>query len=180
MIASTPPLTGNLPKLPDVPGTYILCLRLDRSHELHIGRLGKNFFHAGNYAYVGSACGPGGLRARLSRHVYGSNHPHWHIDTLRSASDVIGICYAMKSMDDTLSQKIESAHVAISEIRLECQWCQTIAKIHGVIVPVRGFGASDCRSGCQAHLFSVPDNLTPIQISKILSGKSHKSIRWLC
>jgi Uri superfamily endonuclease len=39
----------------------------------------------GLYVYVGSACGPGGLEARLRRHLCGKRKKmHWHIDRLLS------------------------------------------------------------------------------------------------
>jgi Uri superfamily endonuclease len=28
----------------------------------------------------------------------------------------------------------------------------------GVTAPVPGFGSSDCRAGCKAHLYRLPDN----------------------
>jgi len=34
----------------------------------------------------------------------------------------------------------------------ECLWSQKLASMPGVVVPVPGFGASDCQNDCQAHL----------------------------
>ncbi len=171
------PLPPKIFTLPNAPGTYILCLRLDLPHELQVGRLGKIYFSAGDYAYIGSACGPGGLRARLGRHVRGSNHSHWHIDALRAVADLVGVCFATQTMDDRFSQSRNCTGMAVSKMQLECQWCQTLAKLPGTAVPVRGFGASDCRLGCQAHLIAVPDGFTPLQVSKILTKKFNISIQ---
>src|SRR3990172_11736037 len=82
-----------LAELPSDPGTYALHLRLNRSRWVQIGRLGETRFPAGEYVYIGSAFGPGGLRARLGRHVRGDGQPHWHIDALRAIANVCGLCY---------------------------------------------------------------------------------------
>ena len=89
---------------------------------------------AGDYVYVGSACGPGGLRARLGRHLSGAGRPHWHIDALRGHARIVG------------------AYYCVSALRLECRWVQALLALPGVTAPAPGFGASDCRSGCLAHL----------------------------
>ena len=46
-------------------GTYALGLASQEIGRLHIGRLGTLELEAGLYACVGSACGPGGLVARI-------------------------------------------------------------------------------------------------------------------
>jgi Uri superfamily endonuclease len=125
-------------------GTYALLLKLDEQERITIGKLGTFDFPAGYYLYVGSALGPGGLRARLARHRRGSKSPrsnsgqggkklHWHIDYLLQRA-----------------QLIEVWSIA-SEERLECQWSEVASRLSGAQVPVRGFGSSDCR--CPAHLF---------------------------
>jgi Uri superfamily endonuclease len=164
-------------KLPNVPGVYILCLRLNRSQELIIGRLGQFFFFAGDYAYIGSACGPGGVRARLRRHLLGSNHPHWHIDALREVAEVAGVCFAIHRMEKTSNRTRSRDTAKIKNKPLECQWCQTLAKLPGTTIPVIGFGASDCHSGCRSHLISFPDGLSPLHISEILINKFHLPVK---
>ena len=57
--------------LPTERGSYALHLRLARSRVLQIGRLGRFTFPAGEYIYVGSALGAGGLRSRVGRHLRG-------------------------------------------------------------------------------------------------------------
>lgn len=170
-------LSPEVPKLPDVPGVYILCLRLNRSQELIIGRLGQFFFFAGDYAYIGSAFGPGGLRARLRRHLLGSDHPHWHIDALREVAEVEGVCFAIQRMENTSNRTRRQDTVKINNTSLECQWCQTLEKLPGATIPVIGFGASDCHSGCQSHLISFPDRFSPLQISEILINKFHLPVK---
>ncbi len=127
----------------DIPyegGSYALFLFLESSVSLAVGQLGQFYFPAGEYVYFGSALGPGGLKARLSRHLRGKGSVHWHLDYLRSLAIVVGYCYKIISK------------------RLECDWSQMVTSLPGVTVPAPGFGASDCRAGCPAHLFRLPDN----------------------
>ena len=42
----------------------------------------------GYYVYLGSALGPGGLRARITHHQKLSPRPHWHIDYLRAYTQI--------------------------------------------------------------------------------------------
>lgn len=50
-------------------GTYVLVIRLREPQEISVGRLGVFPFHHGYYVYIGSAFGPGGLKARIRRHL---------------------------------------------------------------------------------------------------------------
>jgi Uri superfamily endonuclease len=126
------------------PGTYALLLKLDKQERITVGKLGVFDFPVGYYLYVGSALGPGGLRARLTRHWRGSQRSsqpnsgqtgkklHWHIDYLLQRG-----------------QLIEVWSVA-SEERLECKWGEVARGLSGAQVLVGGFGSSDCC--CPAHL----------------------------
>lgn len=118
--------------LPDQPGTYVLMLRLDQPQHLRIGALGTFDFPAAQYAYVGSAFGPGGLRGRLAHHLAAATRPHWHIDYLRAAAPITRIAWAA------------------SDQRLEHDWARLLIAAPGAFIPVARFGASDCR--CPAHL----------------------------
>ena len=77
-------LESIIQSLPPGPGSYLLWLYLPQSQDLSIGKLGTFKFPAGEYIYLGSAHGPGGLRARLGRNLRGSGAVHWHIDGLRA------------------------------------------------------------------------------------------------
>lgn len=127
--------------IPGLPGSYGLVLTLSAPLDLMIGRLGVCSFPAGNYIYLGSASGPGGLRARLGRHIQGTGKPHWHIDWLRQNAHVDRVFF---------STSLE---------RLECTWSQTLARLPEAYIPVVKFGASDCRSGCPAHLVGFPTDI---------------------
>lgn len=105
--------------------------------RLAVGRLGVCELPAGDLVYVGSALGPGGLAARLARHVRPDKRPHWHIDHL------------------TAVLTPEIWRVDASGERLECAWVRDLLALPGASVPVSGFGSSDCREGCQAHLIAL-------------------------
>lgn len=66
--------------LPDAKGTYVLLSSVSLQKRLEVGRLGAFDLVPGCYAYVGSAFGAGGLRARLGHHLQSNAAPHWHID----------------------------------------------------------------------------------------------------
>ncbi len=88
----------------------------------------------GCYAYVGSAYGPGGLKARIARHWRKSKKTHWHIDWI-TASD------ACKHV----------GAIVIEGERAESKIAQMLAE---AMRPVPGFGASD--SPEDTHLFRLP------------------------
>jgi Uri superfamily endonuclease len=134
-------------ELPSEPGSYLLLLEQERAARIQSGRLGSFDFAPGWYAYAGSACGPGGLRARLERHRRITPAPHWHIDYLRQQSVLRVICYK------------------IGRERLECDWSQRLAVQQGVFIPAPGFGASDCVRGCLAHLIGLPSGLDTTSIA---------------
>ncbi len=114
-------------------GTYILFAHLDHETTLSIGRLGDFDFPAGYYCYVGSARGPGGLQARLARHLRARKRPRWHVDYLLQVATITEIWRAS------------------SFERLECRWAEALLHLTGATLPVPRFGSSDC--GCAAHLF---------------------------
>ena len=70
------------------PGTYALILSCTSNARIQIGRLGTMQLQRGYYVYLGSALGPGGLRARIAHHQKLSPRPHWHIDYLRAHTPV--------------------------------------------------------------------------------------------
>jgi Uri superfamily endonuclease len=105
--------------------------------SLIVGRLGTCSLPAGWYTYAGSALGPGGLEARLARHLRAEKRLHWHIDYLLQHG------------------RVETIWQIPSPARLECAWAAAIRALPGAETPVPGFGASDCR--CSAHLVHFSD-----------------------
>ena len=142
-----------LVSLPSSPGTYALILRLDRPTVLQVGCLGEFFFTAGDFVYLGNAFGPGGLKARLGRHLRGGARSHWHIDTLREVARVTGFCYTLGPSP------------------LECCWTQRLSNDPGAWFPAPGFGASDCRgrpARCPAHLLAFSRAISAQALSNAL------------
>jgi len=123
-------------------GCYLLRLHLPKAMKLEVGKAGARLFNAGAYLYVGSAFGPGGVRARLSHHLKVSVRPHWHIDYLRHHAAIDEIWFAE------------------TDQRLEHLWAEAVAEIPSCVPVAPGLGASDC--SCPTHLFyfSAPPQLT--------------------
>jgi Uri superfamily endonuclease len=118
--------------VPARSGCYVLVLFLQQRHQLTVGRRAAGEFSPGYYLYVGSAFGPGGLRARLGRHVSGSGRRHWHVDYLRAVAAPV------------------EAWFQIQAVSGEHEWAECLGRGRG-LRPVAGFGASDC--GCLSHLY---------------------------
>ena len=118
------------------PGSYALLLRADRRRTVRIGRLGQLAVQPGCYVYVGSALGPGGVRARVGHHVHITQRPHWHIDYLRRAAALRHVWYSYDS------------------VRREHAWADIFAHLPDASIPLPGFGASDC--ACLTHLYFFP------------------------
>jgi len=114
------------------PRSYVLVLHMSREAHLRVAQLGPHGSKAGFYCYAGSARGPGGLRARLSRHLRQHKKPHWHIDYLLPHAAVLEV-WTVPSTE-----------------RLECLSAQTLLGMPGAEVLNPGFGSSDCR--CETHL----------------------------
>lgn len=139
----------NLETLSEHPGSYALILSLPAPRYLRVGRLGEAVFPAGVYVYCGSARNPGGIRARLGRHLHNKrSNPHWHIDYLRRCADVLGAYWLNgQSVDGRSDQSLPDP--------LECRWSQALIKVPSACIPMPGFGSSDCRSGCGSHLVVI-------------------------
>jgi Uri superfamily endonuclease len=149
---SPDPVTGVA--IPSAAGTYALVLHLAAPALLNVSRLGAHTLAPGTYVYVGSAHGPGGLRARVGRHLRGTGPQHWHIDTLRSHATIRAVIYT------------------VTEKGLECSWTQALMALPGAHVPIHSFGSSDCRAGCAAHLIMLPPGVNLQRMQEILSETS--------
>lgn len=121
--------------MPEAKGTYILIASLRQATSLGIGRLGICYLAPGFYAYVGSALGPGGLRARLRHHLESAAEPHWHIDYLLAHAEPVAIW------------------CAVSDRKLERALAQVLEKSPGYCMPIPRFGSSDYRRSRASHLF---------------------------
>lgn len=112
---------------PVSPGAYVLWLRLDAPLTATAGKIVARL-EPGDYLYCGSARGPGGLRARLARHMRRDKRAHWHVDQLTLAGNVLG-AFIDEGGDE----------------------CALNAALGGFPIPLPGFGSSDCPR-CAAHL----------------------------
>ncbi len=124
-------------------GTYTLIMQLNQAIEIDVGKLGIYKFPKGNYTYTGSALGKGavGLRGRLLRHISKIKTLHWHID------------YFLNAKESQISHII----LCESNKKYECMIIKELLSLGGKTI-VRGFGASDCKSGCKSHLLFFEDN----------------------
>jgi len=103
-----------------------------------IGALGEQILPPGLYCYVGSAWGPGGLRARVRRHLRGGTMQRWHIDYVRAWATPVAVWLA-------------------PNVRCECAWATYLLETQGARVVVPRCGASDCH--CPAHLLYCSEQL---------------------
>lgn len=117
------------------PGSYALLFHCSKAVEVAVGSLGRLQLEPGYYIYLGSAFGPGGVKARTNHHRRICKKPHWHLDYLRPFLHLIEIWYS----HDTKQR--------------EHQWANQISILRGVRQPFVGFGASDC--DCSTHFFWI-------------------------
>ncbi|MGH8644662.1 MAG: GIY-YIG nuclease family protein [Gammaproteobacteria bacterium] len=122
-------------EVPESKGAYILIVSVKQTQRLVIGRLGRCTFSPGFYGYVGSACGHGGIRARVSHHLASIAQPHWHIDYLLGFATPIEVWYAS------------------SDRKLEREWAEMLRHSARFQTPIPHFGASDYRRSRTTHLF---------------------------
>ena len=124
------------PVLTSDAGTYVLVMKAPDTGSVTIGKLGRIDLERGWLLYVGSAFGPGGLGARIRRHLRDDKTLHWHIDYLLAELDVVEVWW---TDDDT---------------RWEEAWAETLRRMPDARVPLRRFGSGDC--GCEGHLIHLP------------------------
>ena len=90
---------------------------------------------AGRYLYCGSAKGPGGLKARLSRHIRRGKSVRWHVDQLTEQGLVIGD-WVFPGGDE----------------------CRLVQMCSHLPVPIAGFDSGDCAI-CRSHLLFWPNGV---------------------
>ncbi len=121
---------------PREPGIYILLVEVSAPIALRFDKRGSRvaWLPPGCYAYVGSAWGPGGLEARLGRHLgyRRGKRLHWHIDRLLSSGFA-----APRGYVAAIGCREEGGVAACLAERYE---------------PIEGFGATDDDS-VSSHLF---------------------------
>ena len=123
--------------IPATRGAYVLLLELRKAVAVTVSGQ-TTTLNPGEYVYCGSANGPGGLKARIRRHLKKNKSVHWHIDQLTGAA----------------STRIET--VMVTPGGRECTLLQSFLEQRNVDIPVPRFGSSDCRH-CPAHLLRLLD-----------------------
>ncbi len=132
--------------LPNQPGAYALLIKLSRRLNLPIARLHRPTLASGLYVYCGSARGPGGLAARVGRHLRRDKAIRWHVDHLTRAGRVLDVlCFP------------QAPGASCEPSQSECDIAQRYLQLPGVSMPVALLGSSDCRT-CRSHLLLVPTN----------------------
>lgn len=124
-------------------GSYVL--QIDVARPLLLSLRGEGLrLPPGRYLYCGSAHGPGGVEARVSRHRKREKPLHWHIDQVTCQVGVgqAGYC----------------------DERSECDFVSEILRLKGASVPIPEFGSSDCRS-CPAHFIQAPDSFDLLSLN---------------
>lgn len=127
-------------EIPKRPGIYIVIGLLPSKLQLMIKSFGTIHLSPGLYCYCGSARGSGGLRARIGRHLKMNTKKFWHFDYFKTYLQITQVWWQT------------------GEDELECGIAQFLADESGALVPVNGFGSSDCRNGCVSHLIYFPDS----------------------
>ena len=137
-------------------GAYVLLIELKDKFEGHVGRLGDITLPVGVYCYFGSARGLGGMAARIKHYIFSDKKPHWYVDRVTLTGRVIGFLAVLNGHECDLREK------AIAQKSL--------------VVPVMGFGSSDCLR-CPAHLLGIPSGGSALlgKLSKTVGGKIYSA-----
>lgn len=131
-------------KIPNQSGNYFIVGTLGQEETLSVKSFEKRILPAGIYFYCGAAHGPGGLQARVQRHLNPQTVRFWHFDYLKDYLDIREVWWQV----DALNRECESVHA--------------LADLPGASFPAAGFGASDCRNRCLAHLVRFPADTTDL------------------
>ncbi len=137
-------------------GLYVFLMRLRTPDFIQVGALGRFHFPAGWYLYTGSASR--GLTKRVERHWNLKKKVRWHIDYLSTALDSEPVGAVVVPSDAGLS---------------ECELNQKVGRLVGGQTLVPGFGASDCRAGCPAHLWF---SLAPVSLLAVARVDSRAAV----
>jgi Uri superfamily endonuclease len=147
-------MPGAVGELPREAGAYVLLINLGGPLSLDMPAFRGKSLAPGLYGYCGSAFGPGGIRARVSRHLRGDKPMRWHVDRL------------------TVAGRVEQAGIHIGG--RECDLAGELLA-RGCMAVLPGFGSSDCR-GCPAHLLRMPDdNSLPKEIFDLVVSFDRKT-----
>ncbi|MDP6499542.1 MAG: GIY-YIG nuclease family protein [Candidatus Marinimicrobia bacterium] len=114
-------------------GVYQLRISVGKTCSILIGKLGNFTFPAGQYVYTGRA--KKNLSQRIDRHKKRDKKCFWHIDYLLTAENA----------------QLENITIISENFSNECSENKKLLQGNALIVAA-GFGASDCKNNCGAHL----------------------------
>ena len=123
----------NADEAPALPGAYAMAIELADKAAVRLCGRSPITLSAGRYLYCGSAKGPGGLKARLSRHMRRGKSLHWHVDQLTEQGLVVG-SWVFPGGDE----------------------CELVQMCSYLPMPIARFGSSDCAT-CRSHLLFWPN-----------------------
>ena len=127
MSRASPAFVRSAVAAPGEAGAYALLIALRAPLAVKAGAK-RASLAPGLYLYCGSAWGPGGLAARIARHLRQEKRAHWHVDQLTCAGRVLG-AFVFPGGDE----------------------CAVNAALEKFPTPFEGFGSSDCPA-CRSHL----------------------------
>lgn len=132
------------------PGTYLLLLKCGHEAGLSIGKLGRMRTRRGYYLYVGSAFGPGGVRARVRHHAGVAARPHWHLDYLGRETELVDAW-------------------CVFDAHCEHEWAHSLMQDEGTAPALEGFGSSDC--DCVTHLLYLEHRPVVAKLELLLGSR---------
>ncbi|OAN49413.1 endonuclease III [Paramagnetospirillum marisnigri] len=121
--------------LPAEPGAYVLLIQLADSLPVKLVGRPEVILAPGHFLYCGSARGPGGIKARVGRHMQKDKTVRWHVDRLTTTGMVLG-AWVFPGGDE----------------------CELVGMLTEMPVPIPGFGSSDCET-CVSHLLAWPPGM---------------------
>jgi len=116
---------------PALPGAYVLVIALDQPLIVTAPKMRATCCRPAAIS-IAVRRGPGGLRARLSRHMRSPKSIRWHVDRLPETGRVDG-AFVFPDGNE----------------------CALVARLSHLDAPIAGFGSTDCRR-CRSHLLAWP------------------------
>ncbi|MCX7879220.1 MAG: GIY-YIG nuclease family protein [Ignavibacteria bacterium] len=115
---------------------YQIFIRLNRDERVVISKFGEILLTKGIYVYTGRA--QRNLKQRILRHFRKNKVKFWHIDYLSTLN----------------SAKIILVKIFRDQELTECKLVERTMIQFKSQIPIKGFGASDCRT-CSSHLIKI-------------------------
>ena len=131
-------------RIPALPGAYLLLVELRAVTFVKLPDRPNVTLVPGRYIYAGSAYGPGGLKARVSRHMRRAKTRRWHIDQLTEPGSVVGAWAFPRGIE-----------------------CDLVDMNSALPLPIVGFSSTDCKR-CRSHLLGpICADAAPVHTLKV-------------